>query len=331
MPRQARLDAPGVLHHVMARGIERRKIFRDDRDRDDLIARLARLTEKKGWTVYAWSLMPNHFHLLVRTGKQPLSRNMRTLMSGYAGYFNRRHRRHGHVFQNRYRSVVCEEETYFLELVRYLHLNPLRAKVVPDMRGLEKYPYSGHSAITGTVDRPWQDTDEVLGRFSDRRREAIRLYREFVEAGIGQGRRAELTGGGLLRSYGGWRGVVELRRGREKYRSDERVLGSTSFIEKIVKEAEAEGKDRKVRLETLISRISRDMKVSREALTGGGRNRQVTKARAVLAYVWVRHLGRSGHELGRVLGVSPQSLYASSSRLEGTDMIKPADIERWCR
>lgn len=333
MPRQARLDAPGVLHHVMARGIERRKIFRDDRDREDFVGRLAGLSEKGAWIIYAWSLMPNHFHLLVRTGRQPLSRNMRTLMSGYAGYFNRRHKRHGHVFQNRYKSIVCEEETYFLELVRYLHLNPLRAKIVADMNGLDEYPYSGHAAITGRVSRPWQATDEVLGRFSDKRREAMRQYREYVAAGIGQGRRPELAGGGLLRSHGGWRGVLELRRGREKYRADERVLGSSSFIEEIVKEAEAqaEGKDRKVSLETLISRISGDMKVGREALTGGGRNRQVSKARAVLAYVWVRYLGRSGHELGRALGVSPQSLYAASSHIEGSDMIPAADLDRWCR
>ena len=126
MPRQARLDARGVLHHVMARGIEQGLIFRDDRDRDDFVRRLSELAEKEAWLIYAWALMPNHFHLLVRTGKNPLSRNMRSLMSGYAGYFNRRHKRHGHVFQNRYKSIVCEEETYFLELVRYLHLNPLR-------------------------------------------------------------------------------------------------------------------------------------------------------------------------------------------------------------
>jgi putative transposase len=333
MPRQARLDAPGVLHHIMARGIEQRKIFRDDRDREDFVVRLAGLAEKGSWHVYAWALMPNHFHLLIRTGKQPLSTNMRALMSGYAGYFNRKHKGQGHVFQNRYKSIVCEEETYFLELVRYLHLNPLRSKIVPDMSGLDGYLYSGHSAIVGKVSRPWQDTNDVLGRFSDKRRAAIRLYHEFVGAGVTQGQRPELVGGGLLRSYGGWRGVVELRRGREKYRADERVLGSSSFIEGIVREAEqqAEGKSRKVSPDTLISRISRDMGISKEALTGGGRNRGVTRARAVLAYIWLRYLGRSGHELGRLLGVSPQSLYTASRNIEGADVIKAEDIKRWCQ
>ena len=97
MPRQARLDAPGVLHHVMARGIERREIFRDDRDRDRFVERLGALARGSSLIVYAWSLMPNHFHLLVRTGVDPLSRSLRRLLTGYAGDFNRRHRRHGHL------------------------------------------------------------------------------------------------------------------------------------------------------------------------------------------------------------------------------------------
>jgi len=332
MPRQARLDASGVLHHVMARGIEQGLIFRDYRDREDLIRRLSELALKQAWSIYAWALMPNHFHLLVRSGKNPLSQNMRALMSGYAGYFNRRHNRHGHLFQNRYKSIVCEEEPYFLELVRYLHLNPLRSKIVKDLNELDSYKYAGHSAIIGTVERKWQDIDEVLGRFNDKRRPAIRLYREFTVAGIEQGRRPELEGGGLLRSYGGWKGVTELRRGREKYRADERVLGSSSFIEEILKEAEnqEEGKSKRVSLKTLISRIATDMGINSESMTGNGRNREVTRARAVLAYIWMRYLGRSGYELAKAIGVTPQALYASSSRVETDNVIRTENLKRWC-
>ena len=130
MPRGPRLDTPGVLHHVMARAIERQLLFRDAHDRDDFVGRVAALAETGSFTVYAWALVPNHFHLLVRTGHRPLARSMRSLLTGYAGAFNRRHRRRGHLLQNRYKSIVCEEEPYFLELVRYLHLNPLRAGVV---------------------------------------------------------------------------------------------------------------------------------------------------------------------------------------------------------
>ena len=254
-------------------------------------------------------------------------------MSGYAGYFNRRHNRQGHLFQNRYKSTVCEEERYFLELVRYLHLNPLRAKMVRDIKELDRYKYAGHSAIMGKWERPWQDTGEVLGRFSSGSRTAIRLYREFVEAGVSQGRRPELEGGGLLRSCGGWRGVINLRRGREQYRTDERVLGSSSFIEGILKEVETreEKKDKCVNLDTLMERIAKEVGISRESIAGGGRNRKVTGARAALGYVWVRHLGRSGHELAKALGVSPQSVYAASNRFTESNLIELEDVERWCR
>ncbi len=332
MPRNARLDAPGVLHHVMARGIEQCWIYRDTRDSEDFIDRLSGIASTEAWNIYAWALMPNHFHLLVRTGKRPLSRNMRTIMSGYAGYFNRRHERHGHLFQNRFKSIVIEEEAYFLELVRYLHLNPLRAKIVKDINELGGYRYTGHSAIVGKADRPWQDTEEVLGRFSPKRRLAIQLYREFVAAGVEQGQRREFEGGGLLRSYGGWRGVNELRRGREKYRTDERILGSSSFVEGILEEAEKqeERKNRSVNLDTLLRSISKEIGINTESMLGGGRNRRVTRARAVLAYVWVRYLGQSGHELAKVLRVSPQSIYAALSRIEGDNTIKSEDVERWC-
>lgn len=254
-------------------------------------------------------------------------------MSGYAGYFNRRHHRQGHLFQNRYKSTVCEEEGYFLELVRYVHLNPLRAGIVTDVKGLDRYPYTGHSAIMGKWDRPWQETGEVLGRFGSGRGASIRGYRGYVEAGISQGRRADLEGGGLLRSYGGWKAVVELRRGREQYRGDERVLGSSSFTERILKEVEAQerGKNKRVSLEALMDRVAKGMGISRESMVGGGRSRNVAGARAVLGYAWVRHLGRSGQELARVLGVSPQSVYAASNRLIESKQIELEAVERWCR
>jgi REP element-mobilizing transposase RayT len=162
MPRQPRLDAPNALHHVMVRGIERTALFRDDTDRTDFVARLAALAEQGAWTVYAWALLPNHAHLLVRTGRRSLPRSMRSLLTGYAGAFNRRHRRGGHLFQNRYRSIVVEEEPYLRELVRYLHLNPLRAKLTPTLRTLDRFPWTGHSALLGTRPRPWQDTTTLV-------------------------------------------------------------------------------------------------------------------------------------------------------------------------
>ena len=197
------------MHHVMARGIERRKIYKDDTDRSEFLRRLSQLAEDGNGLVYAWALVPNHIHLLVRTGTRSLSSNMRSLMAGYAGYFNRRHKRHGHLIQNRFKSVLCEEETYLLELVRYLHLNPLRAGIVKDIRALDRYRITGHSGLIGKIERPWQETKGVLELFSNTKKRAREKYRCFVMEGVAQGKRRDLTGGGLVRSMGGWESVAE--------------------------------------------------------------------------------------------------------------------------
>jgi REP element-mobilizing transposase RayT len=123
MPRKARIDAPGALHHIIVRGIERRKIFYDDKDRNNLIKRLDAVLTNTQTPCFAWALIPNHFHLLLRTGTAPIATTMRRLLTGYAVSFNRRHRRHGQLFQNRYKSILCQEDTYLLELVRYIYWN----------------------------------------------------------------------------------------------------------------------------------------------------------------------------------------------------------------
>ena len=130
MPRQSRIVFPGALHHIIVRGIERRKIFRDDQDRNNFIERLGKILEQSKTGCFAWALIPNHFHLLLRTGKASITSVMGRLLTGHAIYFNRRHRRQGHLFQNRYKSILCQEDTYLWEFVRYIHLNPLRAGLV---------------------------------------------------------------------------------------------------------------------------------------------------------------------------------------------------------
>jgi putative transposase len=144
MPRQARLDSPGTLHHVMIRGIEKKRIVVDEQDRKDFVRRLGLLAVETKTAVYAWALMSNHAHLLVCSGTAGLAKFMRRLLTGYAVSYNLRHRRHGHLFQNRYKSMVCDGDSYFTELVRYIHLNPLRVELVKDLRQLERYPYCGH-------------------------------------------------------------------------------------------------------------------------------------------------------------------------------------------
>jgi len=172
MPRQPRLDAPGALHHVMGRGIDGIKIFRQKDDHEDFYGRLEHLCEKKALSIYAFALMDNHFHLLVRTGKYSLSDSMRKLLTGYVVNYNRRYKRYGHLFQNRYKSILCEDDPYLLELTCYIHLNPLRSGLVKDMKELRGYERCGHSAIMGTIKRSWQDREKILACFGKRRKSA---------------------------------------------------------------------------------------------------------------------------------------------------------------
>ena len=324
MPRGPRLDAPDTLHHVMVRGIEGRRIFRDDQDRDDFVRRLGEVAGGKGLALYAWALLPNHLHLLLRTGAIPLARAMRSLLTGYAGAFNRRHRRHGHLFQNRYKSIVVEEEPYLLELVRYIHLNPLRAHVLPDLRALDRYPYTGHAVLLGRRGYPWQDTASVLGRFAIRPRRARETYRDFVAAGIPQGRRPDLQGGGLVRSLGGWAAVRALRRGREHYAADERILGSTAFVESLQRDLAgrpAVGRPT-VPLEAIVTRVCAAVHIAPTALQEGSRRPVVCRAREGIAYLAIERAGYPAPRLVAALGVRPPSIHKAAQRGR-------ADRARW--
>ena len=174
---------------------------------------------------FAWALIPNHFHLLLRTGQLPIVTVMRRLLTGHAIRYNRRYKRHGHLFQNRYKFILCREDTYLLELVRYIHLNPLRAKLVRNLDHLDHYPFSGHGCIMGTHEHTWQNPENVLVYFESSLQAARNIYRRYMAQGIEQGKRNDLTGGGLVRSCGGWSAVKEQREGSVHMKSDERILG----------------------------------------------------------------------------------------------------------
>jgi len=311
MPRGPRLDLAGALHHVMVRGLNRQTIFAGDVDRQDFIRRLERVCQATGLHVLAWALLPNHLHLLVRTGYRPLSTAMRRLLTGYAVAFNHRHHRTGHLFQNRYKSILVEEEPYLLELVRYIHLNPIRTGEAPDMRSLDGYPWAGHSTLMGTTSRPWQDTAAVLSRFGSRFRRARRDYRKFVEEGLARGRRPELQGGGLIRSAGGWDAVETLRRGREAWSADERILGGTEFVLQVAQAAgrvESPLKPSPGLLSALIERAAGEYDVSTVECCGGSRRRQVVSARRAISFLATELLGFPVATVARALNISAQAV-----------------------
>ena len=310
MPRQARLDYPGTLHHVICRGIEKRKIVDDNADRGNFIERMGSAAEKTGTAVYAWSLMTNHAHILLRSGPGGISDYMRKLLTGYAVYYNRRHKRHGYLFQNRYKSIVCEEENYLLELVRYIHLNPLRAKMVKSIEELDEYPYSGHSVLIGKRGHKWQDRDYVLREFGSKEGSAKKEYRKFMEAGMGQGRRPELVGGGLIRSQGGWSQVISMRRRGNRESSDERILGGGAFVEKMAAEAE----ERQNRLLTGASALRKaketikamcdEAGVKATEVKGGSRRREISRIRKRIAQELIERYGVSMAIIARETGVT---------------------------
>ncbi len=318
MARHSRLDAAGILHHVIIRGIERKKIFLDDNDRRDFLDRCGVIFPETKTSCYAFALLPNHVHLLLRTGGAPLSTTMARLLTGYAVHFNRVHRRHGHLFQNRYKSIVCQEDAYLKELVRYIHLNPVRANTVPDLEILASYPYSGHASLMGKREYPWQDTAFILSVFGASLRHARRAYLDFVKKAP-RGRRTDLTGGGLVRSTGGW---TEIITSSQRLKSDVRILGDSEFVLDVLSKAQQK-LDHHYRMKTLgidLSFVEKRVldlcELSRDDLYSQGRQKTPATAKGLLCYWAVRELGMSQTQLSARLGMTQPGVAAAVARGE---------------
>ena len=313
MPRGPRLDAPGTLHHVMLRGIEKRDIVTDDKDRTDFVVRMGKLVQETGTTIYAWALLNNHAHILLRSGKAGMSTFMRRMLSGYASSYNRRHDRQGHLFQNRYKSIVCQEDRYFMRLVAYIHLNPLRAGLVASLDELDAYPWSGHAVVMNFRTNSWQDRDFVLRYFGEKEGPAKKDYRDFLEEEAGKGCQPELTGGGLVRSMGGWSAVQGMRLRKEKQLSDERILGDGSFVSRILEEAEESVKSQlnvfdfdqiKNRVQADIEDLCAKEGVGVGQLLSGSRIRSLSRVRKALVEKFVKEYGFSFAQTARILKIS---------------------------
>ncbi|OPY76596.1 MAG: Transposase IS200 like protein [Syntrophorhabdus sp. PtaU1.Bin050] len=322
MPRQPRLDVPGTLHHVIVRGIEQSNIFKDNKDRQWFLDRLADIVEATGTKVYAWALIPNHVHLLLRSGAEGLPTFMRRLLTGYATYHNKRYTRSGHLFQNRYKSIVCEEEPYFLELVRYIHLNPLRSHVVKSIEELNKYPWSGHKALLAKATVRFQDRDSVLLIFADKEKRAQEAYRRFVEQGVSQGHRPEFTGGGLIRSVG------KIRNQKDRVLTDERILGTGEFVKSLVEKATSQKQrlspsERAEKIQEIIRTRCEADQITPEALASGSRSGSLPEIRSELTLQLVKELGLSYAEIGRHLGITASGVCKILARARGNKCKSP--------
>jgi REP element-mobilizing transposase RayT len=322
MPRQARIDAPGALQHIIVRGIERKRIFFDDQDRDNFVARLCTILPECTARCYAWALIPNHFHLLLRSGTVSISTLMRRLLTGYAVSFNRRHSRHGQLFQNRYKSILCQQDPYLLELVRYIHLNPVRSGVIRNFKALGEFAYCGHAALLGRSQQPFQDVETVLNLFDSNLTAARKKYIAYVQKDVSRGRRPELTGGGLIRSAGGWSAVEGLRRTNVRVKGDERILGDNDFVTAVLEVAQ-EQLERKYQLvtkgidfEKIVERVAAVFGIDANQVLAAGKHPPTVKARSVLCYWAVRELGMNGTDVAAKLGCSQSSVSKSAKRGE---------------
>lgn len=333
MPRQSRIDFPGALHHVMVRGVARGAIFQDDADRQAFLDELALLLPQGELSCLAWALLPNHAHLLIRTGSWSLSRLMLRWLTRYAGWYNRRHRRAGHLFQNRYKAILCEEDPYLLELVRYIHLNPVRAHQVSSVAGLERYRWSGHAVLLGHRRAPWQSCDDVLSLFDQRLSSARTQYRQFVSEGLGQGHRGDLSGGGLVRSLGVRPEALEGRRRSARVAGDPRILGDGGFVEAVMRKVEMADRRRdrtrrRVSPEGVIRAAAKVAGVADQEIRHANRRRAAVVGRALACKWLVEDLGMRGTVVAGLLGITGAAVTQGVERGRRLEAERGVSLER---
>jgi REP element-mobilizing transposase RayT len=268
MARQRRDDAPGVAHHVMVRGIERRIIFVDDVDREDFLLRLANLALELGFLILAWVLMPNHVHLIVRSAHAGISRLMARLGTGYARRFNERHERVGHLFQNRFRSRRVIDDADLVALVLYVTRNPLEAGLVRDAAALEDFGWCGLGALLGhRRPRPFESVAETLALFDG-----------------------------------------DPGRARQRLRSQLGSPVADTSLESSHEVCAPALTAEPPSFERLLLEVSERHAVRPEMLRSRGRTLKVSAARREIAARAASELGLSGAEIGRRLGVTPQAV-----------------------
>jgi len=307
MPRAARIDMPDLLQHVIARGVERRPVFIDDRDRERFVSLLSKLLPETGTRCFAWVLLDNHFHLFLKPQSTSLAEVMRRLLTGYAVYFNRRHKRAGHLFQNRYKSLVCGDDQYLLLLVRYIHLNPLRAKMVDSLEGLAHFRWCGHRELL-TNEPGLLDRDEVLSYLSPKREAAIKNYLTFMDDGLKQPSSVKLSRGGRESSL--WLDDSLDENGP----FDERILGGGEQVGSLLIRAGLPLRGGGDPFSEIFSRIAKYYGLTATEICQPNRERKIAAAKAAICHVALRHLGQRGVDLAELLKMSPSAVTHAARR-----------------
>jgi REP element-mobilizing transposase RayT len=282
MARKPRLEVEGGLYHLITRGVDRRDIFHSPEDHQKFLTLLAVQKAKLPFFLYAYCLMTNHVHLLIERRADDIGRIMHRVLTGYTQYYNRRYRRSGHVLQGRHKAILCQSDPYLGELVRYIHLNPVRAKMV---RKPENYPYSSHRAYIGTEPAGIVDVDPVLRFFAVRKAVARERFAKHVAAGLKLGHLAEM------------------------YSTPSGVLGSEEFVDSMIHrigDFVPKGKSKTAQIEfdpeALITAVENVCGVARQESCGKAKGARVIAAKEVLILSG-RRLGASATMLSGLMGL----------------------------
>ena len=319
MPTKKRITVPGACVHIMARGISGTDIFSDDEDRRMFLSLLSLGIGQNGYLCYAWTLMSNHYHLLVRSSENPLERLMRRLNSRYAQYHNNKTGRKGYLFQDRYKSIITQDQHYLEELIRYIHLNPLRAGICKTMDELDRYPWCGHAALVGTIANTFQSTDAVLRRFGAGVDEARRRYKDFLLQGIDN-----VDDDWLLATVRNCNAGVEDRDRPECW-----VIGDREFVVSVMKKNEQRLRmSRAAReqwsLDTVCAKIASDHGLSVSDLQKKSRSLEISEVKKKFAFICCRVLQFPVVMVADYLGVSGPAV--SWAINEGKKIAKPVDL-----
>ena len=258
MARKPRIHLPGGVYHVMLRGNGGQDIFSDDDDHYHLYLLLQEGIERYGHRVHGICCMSNHIHLAIQVADEPLSKIMQNLSFRYTRWINKKQDRTGHLFQGRYKAILVDQNSYLLELIRYIHLNPVRAGLVKDPAD---YPWSGHLAYLGEEKLPWLHTDWVLGQFAKRLATCRKRYSIFIHEGMKEEHRSDFHCGG----------------------EDSRVLADDRFLEKVT--GKIEHKPPMLTLDDIVSCVMKDHAIDKDELRGASRNRKLSEIRAMIAWI----------------------------------------------
>jgi len=274
MARKPRIEFPHAFYHVIARGNRKQKVFWNDEDYNDYLSKLESYRGKFGFIMHAYCLMPNHVHLLIETGDIPISRIMHGLQSSYTQAFNKRHEKVGHLFQGRYKAIICDRDSYLLELIRYIHLNPTRAGLASRP---EEYNYSSHKEYLGLVKTFCIDENSIL-LFGKGRANAVKIYSNFLRDGMKNGHRSEF---------------YKLK--------DQRILGDDEFAEELLKKSDGwTGEHWNISMQEIIEATCKAFETDPLFLAVISRRRKEALVRGIVGFLAKKLCGATLGKIGAI-------------------------------